>query len=97
MEKKAYVYLMANSSGSVIYTGVTTDLLRRVHEHKNKLVKGFTASYNVNKLVFYEVFDCITDAIVREKQIKAGSRAKKRSMVEAMNPDWKDLYEDIQP
>jgi putative endonuclease len=95
MEKKGYMYLMANSSGSVIYTGVTSDLIKRVYEHKNKLVKGFTEKYNVNNLVYYEVFDNLMDAIAREKQIKAGSREKKRQLIKSMNPGQKDLYADI--
>jgi putative endonuclease len=75
MEKQTYVYLMTNRSNSVIYTGVTTDLLKRIYEHKSKTIKGFTSQYNVNKLVYYEVFDNTIEAIAREKQIKGGSRA----------------------
>ena len=90
-----YVYIMTNKSNNVLYTGVTRDLVRRVYEHRNKLASGFTADYNVNKLVFYEVFDDINSAISREKQIKAGSRAKKLELVNSLNPEWNDLYDEI--
>ena len=94
-EKKSYVYLMANKSNSVIYTGVTSDLIKRVYEHKNKLVEGFTKKYNVTKLVYFEVFEDIENAIAREKQIKAGSRDKKIELIIEANPDYNDLYDDI--
>jgi putative endonuclease len=74
---------------------VTSNLTKRVYEHKNKLVDGFTKKYDVNKLGYYEIYDNITDAIAREKQIKAGSRKKKLALIESVNPDWKDLYFDI--
>ena len=86
-----YVYLLTNQSNKVLYTGVTNHLERRVYEHKHKLLDGFTKKYNCNKLVWYEVTESIESAIVREKQIKAGSRAKKIQLVEAINPQWKDL------
>jgi putative endonuclease len=95
MDKKGYFYLMCNASGSVIYAGVTSDLVKRVYEHKNKLVEGFTKRYDINKLVYYEVFDSIVMAIEREKQIKGGSRKKKLDLISAMNPEFKDLYEQI--
>ncbi|MDD4092626.1 MAG: GIY-YIG nuclease family protein [Smithellaceae bacterium] len=75
MNKQFYVYIMTNKNNAVLYTGVTNDLKRRVYEHKNKLLDGFTKKYNVDKLVFYEVYDDIKNAIAREKQIKGGSRA----------------------
>ena len=78
-----------------LYPGVTNDLKRRVYEHKNKLVEGFTRKYNINKLVYYEIYEDIHEAIAREKQIKGGSRAKKISLIEEMNHDWKDLYDEI--
>jgi putative endonuclease len=78
----------------VLYTGVTNDLQRRVYEHKNKLVKGFTKKYNVIKLVFYEVCNDIESAILREKQIKGWLRTKKIALVESMNPEWRDLSLD---
>ena len=94
-EKQGYVYLMMNQGNTVIYTGVTNDLQRRIYEHKQKLVDGFTKKYRVNKLVYYEVFDRIDDAIAREKQIKAGSRAKKMRLIATMNPNLKDLYNQL--
>ena len=92
-----YVYMMTNEHGNVLYTGVTNDLLRRVYEHKNHLDKGsFTAQYNVNKLVYYEITSDITAAIEREKQIKGWSRKHKNKLVEKKNPNWIDLYDSIQ-
>jgi putative endonuclease len=78
-----------------LYTGVTSDLKKRVWEHREKLVDGFTKRYNVTKLVYYEMFSDIRDAIAREKQIKAGSRQKKIDLIIVMNPDWRDLYDDL--
>jgi len=95
MNKQYYVYIMTNKNNSILYTGVTNDLKRRVFEHKNKLVEGFTKKYNIGKLVFYEVYDDINNAIAREKQIKGGSRAKKIALIEEMNNTWSDLYEAI--
>ena len=86
---------MTNSLNTVIYTGLTNDLSRRIYEHKNKLVKGFTSKYNINKLVYYEVCQDIESAILREKQIKGGSRKDKISMVNSMNSRWRDLYEEL--
>lgn len=86
---------MTNYDETTIYTGITSDLVKRVYEHKNKLREGFTSKYNVNKLVYYEVFDSIESAILREKQIKGGSRAKKIKLINQFNPDWVDLYEKI--
>jgi putative endonuclease len=95
MNKQYYVYLMTNKNNTVIYTGVTSDLKKRVYEHKQKLVKGFTKRYNIEKLVYYEVLDNAYNAISREKQIKAGSRQKKINLVNAMNRAWKDLSEEF--
>ncbi|GAB6182738.1 GIY-YIG nuclease family protein [Thermodesulfovibrio hydrogeniphilus] len=95
MTKKGYVYILTNKTNRVLYTGVTSDLVKRVYEHKNKLVDGFTKKYNVTKLVYYEIHESIESAIEREKQIKGGSRRKKVELVESMNPEWKDLYESI--
>jgi len=86
---------MTNKINSTLYTGVTNDLKRRVFEHKNKLVEGFTKKYNIDKLVFYEVYDDINNAIAREKQIKGGTRAKKIKLIEEMNNAWNDLYEEF--
>lgn len=93
--KQSYVYIMSNYDGAVIYTGSTSDLIKRVYEHKNKLRKGFTEKYNVKNLVYYEVFDNIEEAIKRELQIKAGSRKNKLKLVNEFNPNWDDLYESI--
>ena len=95
IDKQYYVYIMTNSRNTVLYTGVTNDLKRRVYEHKEKLVGGFTKKYNISKLVYYEVFEDIENAILREKQIKAGSRQKKIELVYAMNRGWRDLYEEL--
>jgi putative endonuclease len=86
---------MTNYGNSVLYTGVTNDLIRRVYEHKNKLIKSFTLKYNINKLVYYEVVDNIESAILREKQLKAGSRQKKVNLINKLNPKWEDLYKQI--
>ena len=86
---------MTNKNNPALYTGVTNDLKRRVYEHKNKLAEGFTKKYNVDKLVFYEIYNDINDAIAREKQIKGSSRAKKIKLIEEMNNKWNDLYIQI--
>ncbi|NMC90057.1 MAG: GIY-YIG nuclease family protein [Smithella sp.] len=86
---------MTNKNNTVLYTGVTNDLNRRVYEYKKKLMDGFTKKYNVDKLVFYEVYDDINNAIAREKQIKSGSRVKKIKLIEEMNSGWKDLFNDL--
>ena len=91
MKRKYYVYLMTSKNNSVIYTGVTNDLDQRVRQHKSKLVKGFTSKYNTTKLVYYEEYEYIYDAIAREKQIKGGSRQKKINLIESANARWKDL------
>ena len=93
--KEYYVYILANSRHTVLYTGVTNNLLRRVSEHKNKTISGFTKRYNVDQLVYFECGDDINIAIAREKQIKAGSRQDKIDLINSMNPEWKDLYKDI--
>ena len=95
MHTESYVYLLANKHNNVVYTGVTSDLIRRVYEHKNKLVKGFTQKYNVDRLVYYEACANIVVAIEREKQIKAWSRKKKDDLINALNPEWNDLYRSI--
>jgi putative endonuclease len=89
-----YVYLMTNKSNHVLYTGVTNNLERRVLEHKSKLNPGFTTRYNCNKLVYFEEFQWVDEAIAREKQIKAGSRQKKINLIESVNPYWNDLSLD---
>ncbi len=86
---------MTNKHNNVLYTGITNDLKRRVYEHKRKLVGGFTKKYNIIKLVYYEIFDAPENAILREKQIKAGSRQKKLNLINSLNDQWMDLYEKI--
>ena len=89
------VYIMTNAHNTVIYSGVTNNLARRVYEHKNGLGGIFTKKYNVNKLVYYEVGDNVIAALAREKQIKGGSRKKKIDLVNSVNPEWKDLFDEI--
>jgi putative endonuclease len=93
VKKAYYVYIMTNKSRT-LYTGVTNNLERRVYEHKHKLLPGFTSKYNITKLVFFEAGDDISVAIAREKQIKGWLRAKKITLIESMNLEWKDLSED---
>jgi len=95
MKKQYYVYIMTNKNNTVIYTGITNNLKKRIYEHKEKIIRSFTSRYNVNKLVYYEVFEDIYNAISREKQIKSGSRRKKIDLVNNFNPQWKDLYNEI--
>ena len=83
--------MITNWNNKVLYTGVTKDLERRVYEHKNKLVKGFTSKYNVNKLVYFDYTEDINSAITKEKEIKGWLRKKKNELVESINPEWKDL------
>ncbi|MFA6382560.1 MAG: GIY-YIG nuclease family protein [Candidatus Buchananbacteria bacterium] len=89
--RQYYVYLMTNKMNTTLYTGVTNDIQERVYQHKNKLTKGFTSKYNINKLVYYEEFDYIDEAIAREKQIKSGLRKKKVELIESENQKWEDL------
>ncbi len=86
---------MTNPAITVFYTGVTSDLLKRIYQHKEKLIEGFTKKYNCTKLVYYEIFDDIENAILREKQIKAGSRKKKIDLIKSVNPTFKDLYDQL--
>lgn len=94
-EQVSYVYIMFNFRNGTLYTGVTNNLIRRVGEHKSKTVEGFTKKYNTDKLGYYEVYTDITHAIRREKQIKGGSRKAKLKLIEAMNPNWEDLYNEL--
>jgi putative endonuclease len=87
-----YVYILTNANHSVLYTGVTNDLVRRCLEHKQKKTKGFTKKYNVDKIIYFEIFDFIDRAIEREKQIKGYSRLKKNMLIDKFNPGWNDLY-----
>ena len=91
-----YVYILANTTGTVVYIGITKDLVRRVYEHKHKLdPNSFTAKYDVHKLVYYEATSDVRAAIEREKQLKGWNRKRKNKLVETMNPRWEDLYESI--
>ena len=95
MEKLPCVYILANKPWGTLYTGVTSDLVARVYQHKKKLGGGFTAKYGVDKLVYYDCSGDMYAAISREKQIKGGSRKRKLQLIVGMNPEWRDLYEDI--
>ena len=95
MEKQAWVYIVTNCRNGTLYTGVTSNIIKRVYEHRTGAIKGFTAQYDCKSLVYFEQHDRITDAILREKQIKAGSRAGKLALIEGLNPDWRDLYDEI--
>jgi putative endonuclease len=95
MPKYFYVYIITNSRNTVLYTGVTGNLVERIYHHKNKSVSSFSSKYNVEKLVYYEVFEDANSAILREKQIKVGKRKKKIEMVNKFNPNWNDLYSAI--
>lgn len=90
-----YVYILSNHYNTIVYTGVTNNLIKRVFEHKSKMCDGFAEKYNVNKLVYFEVCSDVKDAIAREKQIKGWKREKKNALINAVNPNWKDLYSDI--
>ena len=95
MNQEGFVYIVTNKNNSVLYTGVTSNLKKRVWQHKNKIVEGFTKKYNVNKLVYYEILNSVYDAINREKQIKNLLRYKKILLIENKNPTWTDLYEQL--
>ena len=94
-KKQYYIYIMTNKRNTVLYTGVTSDLKKRIWEHKEKIIKGFTKRYNIDKLVYFEIFNDPENAILREKQIKAGSRNKKIGLIKEINPEWKDLYDKL--
>jgi len=89
--KKSYIYFMTNKNNTVIYTGVTSNLLKRVYQHKTKYFKGFSSNYNCDKLVYFEEFEDINLAIEREKQIKSGNRKRKEELISIKNPTWEDL------
>jgi putative endonuclease len=91
MDRQYFVYIMTTRQDSVLYIGVTNDLIRRVYEHKGKLAGGFTKKYSVDKLVYFEIFEDINGAISREKQLKAGRRNRKVDLINSMNPEWEDL------
>ena len=93
--KNYYVYILASKKNGTLYIGVTSSLIQRVWQHKNKIVKGFTNKYNVQQLVYYEVHEDPQEAILREKRLKKWKRAWKIELIETMNPKWTDLYETI--
>jgi putative endonuclease len=93
--KKGYVYIITNKNSSVLYIGVTSDLIKRVYQHKNKLIDGFSKRFNLDKLVYYEFSENIETAIQREKQLKNWHRDWKNNLISEMNPNWDDLYESI--
>jgi len=94
--KPGYIYLLTNKNNTTLYVGVTANIIQRIQQHKEKFnPKSFTARYNLDKLVYYEAFQSIGDAIGREKQLKAGNRAKKIALIESMNPEWNDLYDTL--
>ena len=95
MLRQFHVYIMSNTHRTVLYTGVTRDLRGRAWQHRNGQGGGFTVRYNCTRLVYYEEFRDSYNAIAREKQIKAGSRARKIRLIEGMNPEWRDLYDRL--
>jgi len=95
MSNKSYIYFLSNQHNNVLYVGVTNNLRRRVAEHKAKINKGFTYKYNCDKVVYFEIFESIVDAISREKQLKNWKREWKNELINGMNPSWKDLSEEI--
>ena len=95
MHRQPAIYLLTNKPHGTLYTGVTSNLVKRIWEHKNKVIRGYSARYNLTRLVCFELFEEMYEAISREKQIKAGSRGKKLELIESMNPEWRDLYREI--
>jgi len=95
MEKRPAIYIMANKRNGTLYTGVTSDLIKRVYQHKNNSIPGFSDRYDCKLLVYYEMHEEMVSAIAREKQIKGGSRKKKLALIEGINPKWLDLYNEL--
>lgn len=95
MDKQSFVYILANKKNGTLYVGVTSNLFRRIYEHKNGVIDGFTKKYNVKILVYYEVFEDIKEAIIREKVLKGWKRDKKILLIEKNNKEWNDLYESL--
>lgn len=93
--KQPAIYMMTNKRFGTIYTGVTSNLVKRVYEHKNEITKGFTSKHSCKNLVYYEIFDDMYEAISREKRIKGGPRQQKIDLIETTNSEWRDLYPDI--
>ena len=97
MDKQYYVYILASRKNGTLYIGITSELIRRIWVHKNKVVAGFTSKYHVDKLVYYEIFGDPENAIKREKRLKFYKRKWKIDLIEKSNPEWKDLYVEIVP
>ncbi len=95
MNKTSFVYIITNKKRGTLYIGITSDLAARIYQHKHKLTKGFSSKYNLDCLVYYEVFEEITEAIYREKKLKHLLRRQKIDLIEAMNPEWRDLYLEV--
>ena len=93
--KEYFIYIITNKKEGVLYIGITSNLKRRVSEHKNKTIKGFSSRYNLDKLVYYEVYNHIDDALAREKSMKAWKRSWKIKRIIGLNPEWKDLYYEL--
>ena len=93
--KQYFVYILASKRNGTLYIGVTSDIVKRIYEHKNNLVEGFTSQYNVHMLVYYEIYEDVTAAIAREKQLKKWKRAWKTKLIERDNPEWTDLYDEM--
>jgi len=93
--RSSYVYILASQRNGTLYVGSTSDLIKRIWEHKNKVIPGFTAKYNVHRLVYYEVHELYVEAARREKRFKNGPRQWKMNLIEKFNPEWRDLYEEI--
>lgn len=94
-EKSGYVYILTNKKDGVLYVGMTNNLIRRITEHKEEKIEGFSKRYGLHKLVYYEYFEHPIFAINREKQLKAGSREQKVKLIESINPEWEDLFENV--
>lgn len=95
IKSQFYVYILTNYTNTVLYIGVTNNLVKRVWEHKNSVVQSFTSKYKVNKLVYFEIFQTSYEAITREKQLKGGSRKKKIDLINSINSNWEELYDQI--
>ena len=95
MSKKGYLYILASGRNGTLYIGSTSNLVKRIEEHRQKLVDGFTKRYDIAKLVYFEIFEDIKDAIVRERHLKKWEHKWKTKLIQSANPDWRDLYEDI--
>jgi putative endonuclease len=94
-ENQYYVYILASKKNGTLYIGVTSNLIKRIHEHKNNLIEGFTKKYNVHNLVYYEITEDVNSVIIREKQLKRWKRNWKIELIEKNNPKWKDLYFEL--